>query len=153
MLGLKRDYQNIQSSYDSLLNRKLEADIAVNMERKQKGEQFRVIDPARLPQRPVEPDMRKLFAMVVALGLFVGGGAAYLLEIIKTPFRNPEDMESLYGIPVLTTIPFLRKRKDIIMQRINYATSIAFAGVVCALFMVFSLISLKGPEIVGTVFH
>ena len=42
LLGLTRDYQNIQKSYDSLLNRKLEANIAVNMERKQKGEQFRI---------------------------------------------------------------------------------------------------------------
>ena len=33
LLGLRRDYQNIQASYESLLNRKLEAEIAVNMER------------------------------------------------------------------------------------------------------------------------
>ena len=37
MLALKRDYQNIQDTYRSLLSRKLEADMAVNMERKKKG--------------------------------------------------------------------------------------------------------------------
>ena len=62
-------YNDIQESYSSLLSRKLEAEISVNMERKQKGEQFRIIDAARLPQKPVSPDMRKLFLLTVALGL------------------------------------------------------------------------------------
>ena len=53
LLSLRRDYQNIQTTYDSLLARKLEAEIAVNMERKQKGEQFRILDPAKQPQKPV----------------------------------------------------------------------------------------------------
>ena len=153
LLGLKRDYQNIQASYDSLLNRKLEADIAVNMERKQKGEQFRVVDPARLPQRPVEPDMRRLFIMVVALGLGLGAGISFLTEILNVPFRAPDDIESLYGKPVLTTIPFMKQRKDILLQRLNNAMSIAFTGIVCILLMVFGVISLNGPEIVGSVFH
>ena len=51
LMTLKRDYENTQESYNSLLNRKLEAEIAVNMEKKQKGEQFRIIDRAALPQQ------------------------------------------------------------------------------------------------------
>ena len=47
--SLQRDYHNIQESYNSLLNRKLEANIAVNMEKKQKGEQFEIIDRALYP--------------------------------------------------------------------------------------------------------
>jgi uncharacterized protein involved in exopolysaccharide biosynthesis len=60
-LSLKRDYDNILATHNSLLARKLEAEIAVNMERKQKGEQFRVLDSARLPEKPIKPDMKKLF--------------------------------------------------------------------------------------------
>ena len=61
LLSLKRDYENILATHNSLLARKLEAEIAVNMERKQKGEQFRVLDSARLPEKPIKPDMKKLF--------------------------------------------------------------------------------------------
>ena len=89
LLSLKRDHQNIQNTYNSLLNRKLEAEIAVNMERKQKGEQFRIIDYAKVPQRPVEPDMKKLFMFVVAAGLGIGGGCIFLLEFLDTSFRKP----------------------------------------------------------------
>ena len=59
LITLTRDYENIKTSYNSLLNRKLEADISVNMEKKQKGEQFQIIDAARLPEKPVSPDPKK----------------------------------------------------------------------------------------------
>ena len=53
LLSIKRDYENLKETYNSLLKRKLEADIAVSMEKKQKGEQFRVIDPAKIPTIPL----------------------------------------------------------------------------------------------------
>ena len=63
LLSLNRDYDNLKGLYSSLLNRKLEADIAVSLERKQKGEQFRVIDPAKMPLNPVKPDVKKIRAL------------------------------------------------------------------------------------------
>ena len=152
LLGLKRDYQNIQASYDSLLNRKLEADIAVNMERKQKGEQFRVVDPARLPQRPSEPNTKKLFMVFVALGIGLGVGISFLLEFQNMSFRNPNDIEDLYGIPVLTTIPLLIKKRDIVLRKINNLASIAFCVIVGILLAVFGLLSIKGTQIVANLF-
>ena len=74
LMSLTRDYNNILESYNSILNRKLEAEIAVNMEKKQKGEQFRIIDPAKLPQKPVSPNMKKLFLLFLAAGFGSGGG-------------------------------------------------------------------------------
>ena len=68
-MTFNRDYKNTQGSYNSLLNRKLEAEIAVNMEKKQKGEQFRIVDRAALPRKPVSQDMRKLFMLAVREGI------------------------------------------------------------------------------------
>jgi polysaccharide chain length determinant protein (PEP-CTERM system associated) len=140
LLGLRRDYLNIQASYDSLLKRKLEADIAVNMERKQKGEQFRIVDPARLPQRPVAPDMRKLFLMVVAAGLAIGGGATFLLEYINTSFRSPDEIETMFELPVLTAIPTLLQPRQLMLRKLNNISSIAFAGLTMACFAVFAFV-------------
>ncbi|MCP4673088.1 MAG: protein GumC, partial [Desulfobacula sp.] len=72
--SIQRDYNNIRESYSSLLARRLEAELAVNMEKKQKGEQFRIIDYARLPEKPISPDVRKLFMFSIAIGLGIGGG-------------------------------------------------------------------------------
>ncbi|WP_300667729.1 GNVR domain-containing protein [Desulfoluna sp.] len=107
LLSLQRDYDNIRQAYHSLLGRQLEAQIAVNMEKKQKGEQFRVIDPARVPQKPVEPDMNKLIAFVLVAGLGVGCGIIALLEFFFQTFRGTKSVESFTSLPVIATLPVI----------------------------------------------
>ena len=97
LMTLKRDYENTQESYNSLLNRKLEAEIAVNMEKKQKGEQFRIIDRAALPRKPVSPDMRKLFLLSMAAGLGLGGGLIFLLDFLNPSLKQPKDYQIRAG--------------------------------------------------------
>jgi protein tyrosine kinase modulator len=146
LLSLERDYENIKASYNSLLNRKLEADIAVNMEKKQKGEQFRIIDPARLPQKPVSPDMKKLFLMLVAAGFGIGGGIIFLLEYLNTSFRSAEDIESYLGFSVMATVPVIYHRKDKWRKKLNQAFSIFSIMISFFLFVAFAMISFKGVD-------
>jgi len=113
LFSIQRDYENLKSLYDSLLKRKLEADIAVSMERKQKGEQFRVIDPAKIPTYPVDPDLRKIFLMVLALGLGLGGGLAYLVEMMDTSYRSPDEIQKEIKLPILVSIPFRHTEQEI----------------------------------------
>jgi protein tyrosine kinase modulator len=117
LLSLNRDYENLKGLYSSLLNRKLEADIAVSMERKQKGEQFRVIDPAKIPTRPIKPDIYRIVLVTLAVGLGLGGGVAHLEKIRDTSYRTPDEVEKALKLPVLISIPVrysieeVRKRK------------------------------------------
>jgi polysaccharide chain length determinant protein (PEP-CTERM system associated) len=134
LITLRRDYENIKESYNSLLNRKLEAEIAVNMEKKQKGEQFRIIDTARLPERPVSPDMRKLFLLVVAGGLGIGVGLIYLLETMDTSLKRPEDFENTLGLAVLATVPRILRPKDKLKIRLHQA--LTTVSVILALVLV-----------------
>jgi polysaccharide chain length determinant protein (PEP-CTERM system associated) len=128
LLSLKRDYENLRELYNSMLNRKLEAEIAVSMEKKQKGEQFRVVDPAKMPSRPISPDSRKVMLITIVLGLGLGGGLAYLLEFMDSSYRSPEELEKELQLPVLVSLPFryteieLRRMK---MQKILIAVSVA----------------------------
>jgi len=147
LLSLNRDYQNIKTTYESLTSRKLEADIAVNMERKQKGEQFRIVDPAKLPERPIEPNLQKVFLLAVALGLGAGAVLAFLLEFAKPSFRSPTDIESQYGLPVLVTIPRLLQPRQIFLSKLNHAASIAFSIFNLGLIGLLGLMSVMGPEI------
>lgn len=146
LLSLKRDYENIQASYNSLLARKLEAEIAVNMERKQKGEQFRVVDSARLPEKPVKPDMKKLFALVVAAGLAVGGGIVFLLEYLDQTFKRPDQVESDLQLAVLCTVPEIVGPRKRMLRRLEHAGSMMFAAVSLALFAGFAILYVKGVD-------
>jgi len=146
MLGLKRDYENVQTTYESLLTRKLEADIAVNMERKQKGEQFRIVDPARIPQRPIEPNLRKLFLLSIAAGLCLGAGFALFLEYAIPTYRRPDEIEKQYNIPVLVSIPQLMLPKQLFIKKLNTVASIAYSVLLFGLIGLFSFISLTGAD-------
>src|SRR5438067_4356841 len=54
-MDLTRDYGNAKANYESLLVKKNLSDLASNLEKRQQGEQFRVLDPANLPNGPTSP--------------------------------------------------------------------------------------------------
>ena len=148
LMSLQRDYNNIQEIYSSLLNRKLESDIAVNMEKKQKGEQFRIIDYAKEPEVPISPNVKKLFLVSLVAGLGIGCGLIYLIELMNTSFRSGHDIEASLGIEVLATFPKIENSFDTFKGRFNKIATV-FASLVCfGLLVVFSIITLKGTDFV-----
>jgi capsular polysaccharide biosynthesis protein len=146
LLALNRDYNNIQSSYSSLLNRKLEAEISVNMEKKQKGEQFRIIDPARVPNKPISPDLRKLFMMVMAAGLGLGAGLIFLLDFFDSSLKNSEELESDLGVAVLAMVPKIYHKKDLRLKRLNQVLTMFSLVLAACLVAGFAVLVVNGVE-------
>lgn len=144
LISLQRDYDNVRKTYNSMLSRKLESEISVNLERKQKGEQLYIVDYARLPKKPISPDMRRIFLFSIAAGLGIGGGIIYLLEFMNNSFRSLEDIQSYLGLPVLASFPTVLHPKDIFIKRVNNITSILFLVFAAALLAGFSFITFKG---------
>jgi polysaccharide chain length determinant protein (PEP-CTERM system associated) len=144
LLSIQRDYDNQKSLYDSLLKRKLEADIAVSMEKKQKGEQFRVIDPAKVPSYPVSPDMKKTVLAVLALGLGLGGGLAYFVEMMDTSYRSPDEIQKELKLPILVSIPFRHTEQEIRARKRNEALKAAGVAVGFAVSVLVILAGTKG---------
>ena len=146
LLSLQRDYQNLKASYDVLLNKKLESEVSVNMEKKQKGQKFQVLDPARLPEKPSFPNMKILFLLCLAAGPNIGLGLVFLLEYLNTSFRSPKDIESYLGVPVLATVPIIYDRKDKISKKLNQVFSIFSIMISCVLVSAFAVLSFYGVD-------
>ena len=102
---LMRDYTTLQGQYQSLLAKSQEAKIAANMERREIGEQFKIIDPPRLPPRPVSPNRRRLNLLGSCLGLGLGLAFAVLLEYRDSSLRSEEDVLVALSLPVLAFVP------------------------------------------------
>ena len=105
MMILMRDYENMQKNYQALLDKRLNAHVAENLEKRQQGEQFRVLDPANLPQTLDKPN--RLLIMVLGLlgGCGLGVGLAIGLDQVNPTFKRREEVEMLPGIRVLAVIP------------------------------------------------
>ena len=104
---LLRDYETTNKRYQALLANKESAKITEQMEKRQKGEQFRVLDPANLPIKPVKPDPLRVFLGGIVAGLALGGGTIWWLDFRNLPFRRPEEIESSLGLPMLASIPHM----------------------------------------------
>jgi uncharacterized protein involved in exopolysaccharide biosynthesis len=102
---LTRDYATTRERYQVLLQKKIDARMAEQLERRQKGEQFKVLDPAITPQKPIKPDIKKALLMALMAGLGLGGGLAYLREMLDGTFYNARDIEYFLKTDVLATIP------------------------------------------------
>jgi capsular exopolysaccharide synthesis family protein len=105
LMLLERDYGNLKENYRSLLDKKLNARLSENLEKRQKGEQFRILDPANLPQKPETPDRLKIMLLALALGCGLGVGGVVALESFRPVFRRSDDVESLLQLRVLASIP------------------------------------------------
>jgi polysaccharide chain length determinant protein (PEP-CTERM system associated) len=102
---LTRGYQTALDSYNELQKKRDNSEMAVNLERKQEGEQFSVLDPANLPDKPSFPN-RPLFALGgLAGGLGLGLGIAFFLEMKDSSFKTERDVEFALHLPVLAMVP------------------------------------------------
>lgn len=108
---LTRDYNNTRGFYEDLLRKKMQAEQAENLERRQQGEQFKILDPASLPRIPYKPNPKKVFPIGILLGLGAGCGLAFLAEMLDKSFRNVKEVEEYLGVPVLAAIPLIKKQK------------------------------------------
>jgi len=105
LMILVRDYENRKNNYQALLDKRLNAHVAENLEKRQQGEQFRVLDPANLPLRPEKPNRLLIMVFGFIGGCGLGVGLAVGLDLLNPTFRRREDIEVLPGIHVLATIP------------------------------------------------
>jgi hypothetical protein len=108
MVSLTRDYENLKLSYDDLLKKKLNAEVSQNLEKRQKGEQFQILDPADLPQEPFTPDRPRVFGIAFAAAMLIGFGGAIGFEMINPTLRGKRDFQHFFQVPVLASIPIIR---------------------------------------------
>jgi polysaccharide chain length determinant protein (PEP-CTERM system associated) len=110
MTSLMRDYENTKEAYQSLLKKSQEAQQAENLERRQKGEQFKVIDPARIPEKPMQGTVFKILLFGFLAGMGSGLGLAFVREQMDRSFRDAEDLEATMEYKVLANIPKIEKK-------------------------------------------
>ena len=118
---LMRDYENMQKNYQALLDKRLNAHVAENLEKRQKGEQFRVLDPANLPQTLDKPDRLLIMALGLLGGCGLGLGLAIGLDRVNPTFKRREEVETLPGIRVLAAIPNFHYRYQQLSQKAKNA--------------------------------
>ena len=113
--SLTRDYQKLSENYSALLAKKLDAQMASKLERRSKGEQFRIVDPAFLPVKPSFPNHLKFALGGGLLGLLIGLALAVSADFLDPSVRYVRALETALPFPVVGVIPHVGRRQ---MRRI-----------------------------------
>lgn len=124
--ALTREHVELRRHYDDLVAQNLQAIGALNLERKQKGSQFKIEDLARVPEKPVKPVFYLTMGAALLIGLGVGALLAAGKEIIDLSFRNPEDLENGLQVEVLCSVPYVPLPREKRLKRLQQLAGGAF---------------------------
>ncbi|PYU29761.1 MAG: lipopolysaccharide biosynthesis protein [Acidobacteria bacterium] len=119
--ALTRDYQTALNFYNELLKKRDEAQMATELERRQQGENFRMLDPPSFPEQPSFPNRGPFALGGLAVGLGLGAGLAYLVESRDKSLRKLRDVEVYLGVPTLAVIPSMESggQRDIVAPLVS----------------------------------
>ena len=113
--AVTRDYDQSRTYYDALLNKKLQSEMATNLEKRRQGEQFRVIDAPNLPGKPYWPNRLLCSLAGLGAGLVIGLGIVLAFDRISPRIHQESELaefiDSGYtvGLPTFVTEPSSRR--------------------------------------------
>lgn len=105
LAAIHRDYDAVREKYQTLLSRKVEAELALNLERRRKASLFHVVEPAFAAPAPAQPDPVSALGISLLVGLGLGIAAATYRASRDTAIRGAADARDRLGLPVLAVVP------------------------------------------------
>ena len=131
--ALDREWRQLSRNLTDFENRRLKAFVQANLERRQLGEQFRILEAAFPPQGPSSPNRILILAIGAILGLVVGLGAGIALETLDSSVHAPRELQAALSIPVLAAVPAILYESDRIARfrkRLRYSLAAATVVVI-----------------------
>jgi succinoglycan biosynthesis transport protein ExoP len=118
---LKRDLESYRQLYEGLMEKMKQAGVSAGL----KSNNFRIVDVARVPTAPIEPNIPRNLLFAFMLGLTSGVGLAFLLEGLDNTVRTTEQAQMISGLPPLGMIPMGSRsaREGADSKRLVIATS------------------------------
>ncbi len=128
---IMRTHENAKAQYQSLLQKKLQSELASNLEKRQQGEQFRILDPASLPEKP-EGRLQILGGGWV-LGFCLGLGLAVAREITQARVNDENDITAMGATIPVFQIPVIRNGAEVRRRRLRIAAEATTAMILAVL--------------------
>jgi polysaccharide chain length determinant protein (PEP-CTERM system associated) len=143
MLEMTREYDVLENSYKNMLGNREIADMSVSLERSQNGEQFSLLEPARVPERPSSPNRPLINVFGIIGGLAVGLALVTLLEYRDHTFKTDTELGGYVTLPVLAVVPLMmsgKEKKKAFRQRVLLNVGCGSAVLVCVALLTYTFV-------------
>jgi polysaccharide chain length determinant protein (PEP-CTERM system associated) len=136
---ISRAYDITLKKYQDLQTKSLDSQLSENMEKKQKGEQFQIIDAANLPQQPIGPNRVHILLGGMLAAIAASFGLVFLQENLNSSFKRGDEIRDHTSIPILATIPAVNTRGSILEHRRAQRMLVLASGI----FLVVGIVSIR----------
>lgn len=126
---LMRDLDNNKAKYNELKAKQLEAKLAQTLEEEQKAEKFSLLEPPRLPGKPIKPNRFKILFLGFMVSMGAGLGAGYLREMMDGSIRGHRSLAHITGTEPLVVVPYIENQEDRDRTRKNIISFSIIAGI------------------------
>jgi polysaccharide chain length determinant protein (PEP-CTERM system associated) len=130
--GLEREYRHLFDSYQDFSTRHLEATVQAQLERRQLGEQFRVLESAFIAPKPTSPNRALILILGVFFAIAIGVAVGVLIESTDASIHSARQLQVATGIPVLAAVPTILLEADLAaLRRSRIRAACGTVAVVC----------------------
>ena len=132
--ALNRNYDQLARTYQDFSDRLQRAGVQADMERRQLGEKFRILESAEEAFEPSSPNRILLLSLGAILGLAIGAGIGLISEVTDSSLHTSGELQTALGIPVLASVPRIMLEADRVARarriRREVATAMALVSFV-----------------------
>ena len=117
LVRLTRDYSVNENIYRGLLEKLERAKITGRLGEDKEGGKFRILEHARLPLKPIQPNPMQVFLIALVIGLALGFCSVVVAEYLDQSIQTAEEAAELLDLPVLGAIPTIVTETDLVERR------------------------------------
>lgn len=131
--AVTRDYDQSRTYYEALLNKKLQSEMATNLEKRRQGEQFRMIDPPSLPTKPYWPNRLAFSIGGMVAGIAIGLALAVLLDFFNPRFVQQSELVEFVGSGYVLALPTFTTEQELAQEQRRRVIEGIAAGLIAAI--------------------
>lgn len=139
--ALEREYNTLITSFQDFSSRRQQAVVQANLERKQLGENFRIIESAFPAARPGSPNRILMLFVGVIIGLGVGVAMGLVWETSDSSIHDARRLQAYANMPVLVSVPSILLEPDRRRRKRHLIIELALALIISLFFIAGGLLS------------
>ena len=138
-----RDVSVNQKLYNELLERLETAKITRSLEASKEGTTYTILDPARLPLKPIKPNKLLVLLMGMFLGACLGTGSIFSMEMLDQSFLGVDEAKAHLELPIFGAISKIITQDDLQaqkMRRTKITVISIVGGIILLIVIIFNVI-------------